>query len=523
MSSQVYFGKCINSTSDAQVKEVTMVDMPDKFNEGDLLAVFFTNRNTAAAPSIKIVTGSTQQEVSTADDIGIFIKSHDVDVDKEGLWGNGETVLFCFVQNPEGTQGEEGEEGIIYLELIGKLQASNEDYGIVKLNGIAETQSFEDWLNDDDTTDDYNSAISVATLKSFVNALLKPQETTPGGDDSGDTPAAIQLGLLWEPNAELGEDLTSLGLLSLSSTGQMVSIGIPSNVLNPPNEITYTGQLRNNGSAGTDVDGEPYITRNIPNDLFFVAGDEITPSTSPRTFEAGNGIALGNPNLSRTETKNGEVVDRPENQLPYHIRFDNDKLVLGYDQGEAFNQVLVRPALNVEGTVTTTNTIDASAQINGTRIYGGSSKPTWAGADEPDNYSSATIISEGDIYEQNDLLKNRYSPKLKTMTLVSDVISIPFNRMARFKISWPTSAETTNWKPIGIIGYNIDAVDTQNPNDGLWSNVWELFVVYDNQDHNLADGKINDVQAAIMNLHPSKSLKIKLKVRLLCMRTDIGE
>ena len=212
MSNQVYFGKCINSAKDAQVKEVTMVNMPDEFNEGDLLAVFFTNRNVAATPSIKIVTGSTQEEVSTADDEGILIKSHDLDVDKEGLWGDGETVLFCFVKVDE----------VIYLEIIGKLQASKDDCGIVKLES-SKTDNLANWVankgNDDDKT-----TVNTATIKALMQPLFNVQQS------SEETPQALPvLSLNWKPAS--GEDLTSLGDLSLTIGTNSVSIQIPSYVL----------------------------------------------------------------------------------------------------------------------------------------------------------------------------------------------------------------------------------------------------------------------------------------------------
>ena len=487
MSSQVYFGKCINSTSDAQVKKVTMVDMPDKFNEGDLLAVFFTNRNVAAAPSIKIVTGSTQEEVSTADDAGIFIKSHDVDVDKEGLWGDGETVLFCFVKV----------DAVIYLEIVGKLHASTTDYGIVKLEA-SEIDNLANWVaskgNDDDKT-----TVNTATIKALMQTLFNVQESSE--ETSQALPA---LSLNWEPTS--GEDLTSLGDLSLTNGTNSVSIQIPSYVLERPEEITHTGQLINNGNGGPDGDfdesGNPYITCHVPENLFFIPGDEITPETSPRSFLPGNGIALEHSNLSRIIEKEGVQEDKAENLIPYHIRFDKDKLVLGYNGGENFNKVLIRPALNVEGTITTTGAITCGSNITANTITG------------------TNLVSTNAITEKNELLQNRYSGKLKTMTLVSNAVVINVKKMLRIKIPWPSNASTQNWKPIGIVGHNVDAVDTNNNADGLWSNIWELFVIGSGTANNV-EGKENDIQVAITNVHPTKSINVKIRVRVLCVRTDI--
>lgn len=490
MSNQVYFGKCINSARDAQVKEVTMVNMPDKFNEGDLLAVFFTNRNVAATPSIKFVTESTQQEVSVADDEGILIKSYDVDVEKEGLWGDGETVLFCFVQRSD-------DSGILYLEIVGKLHTSTTDYGIVKLEA-SETDNLANWVASNGEDDD-KTTVNTATIKALMQPLFNVQES------SEETPQALPtLSLNWEPVS--GEDLTSLGDLSLTNGTNSVSIQIPSYVLERQEEITHTGQLINNGNGGPegsiDDSGDPYITHHISTDLFFIPGDEVSPETSPRSFLPGNGIALEGSNLSRTIETEGVQEDKAENLIPYHIRFDKDKLVLGYNGGENFNKVLIRPALNVEGAITTTDAITCGSDITANTITG------------------TNLVSTNAITEKNELLQNRYSGKLKTMTLVSNAVVINVKRMLRIRIPWPSNASTQNWKPIGVVGHNVDAVDTNNNSDGLWSNIWELFVIGPGTANNV-EGQENDIQAAITNVHPTKSINVKIRVRVLCVRTDI--
>ena len=103
--------------------------------------------------------------------------------------------------------------------------------------------------------------------------------------------------------------------------------------------------------------------------------------------------------------------------------------------------------------------------------------------------------------------------------------------MLRVRVLWPSNTYTQNWKPIGVVGYNVDAVDKKNSTDGWWSNIWELFVIQDgslsdphNTSNNIKEslgGKTGDIQAAITNVHPTKSLQVKLRVRVLCVRTDI--
>ena len=508
MSNNVYFGKCISSGSGDEKKIVYMKEMPEQFNEGDLLAVFFTNKNTHETPSIVFRIGSTQQEVSVADDEGIPIKSYDIEVEKEGLWGAGETVLFCFVQRPDN--------GILYLELIGKLQASNTDYGIVKLNGISENQTLESWLKADAVDDDYKAAINTATVKALIKALFAIQDE----DEEEEQP--ISFGLQWIRNPALTEELFPLGDLSLGNSSTSVSIGIPKNLITQE-QIQYTGQLINNGMDGThnpdeeDYLVEPFLTRHIPNDLFFEPGDEIEPVTVPRSYLPGNGIALEGADLSRTEPgeTEGEVVDKPEDTIPYHIRFDKDKLVLGHNDSADFNKVIIRPALEVDGPTTTSGTIDANSEINGTRLYGGSSKPNWTPTGGQDNYKSATIVSQGDIYEKNDLLKNRYSSKLKVFAMTSDGQTIPSKTYKRYRLRWDKVSGRSGWQPIGIVGYNANSMDVKNSSDVTWANVWELFVIGPNT-HNNVSGVNNDIQVAITNLNTSKSIEVNIIVYVLC-------
>lgn len=542
MSNNVYFGKCISSGSDAQKKIVYMKEMPEQFNEGDLLAVFFTNKNTHETPSIVFRIGSTQQEVSVADDEGIAIKSHDIDTYPEGLWGAGETVLFCFVQRPnissnddESEENENEEElqsqGVLYLEIIGKLQASDVDCGIVKLNGIQKTDTLEDWLKDDDTEDDYTSAINTATIK----ALIKNLYSIPEEEEEQPLPA---LGLQWIQQG--GDDLVSLGDLALTNGTGAIQIGIPRQLLGT--KVTHTGQLYNNGNGGPngDIDetGEPFITRYVPDDLFFIPGDEITPAQTPRAYLPGHGIALEGADLTRIKPKEGgaegETEEKNEATIPYHIRFDKDKLVLGHNDSADFHKVIIRPALEVDGPTTTNGTIDANSEINGTRLYGGSSKPNWTPTGGQDNYKSATIVSQGDIYEKNDLLKNRYGGKLKVVLAYSgnnsttnDPITITKDTFHRFKISYTPGS---NWRPIGIVGYNIDSATTANRKDLSWANVVECFLVnqenvYDTingintlirpkTDSNV--GRTNDIEMAIYNMNTSKSIQIRVKVYVLC-------
>ena len=462
MSNNIYFGKSITGSA-ISVKEVGLITAPtDRFNEGDLLAVYFESGNTASEPSISF------DPISVADDEGRSIKTQDVRVDSN-VWNDGEVVLFCLVYDTTSSD----EPG--YWEAIGKIHASGENCGITKLDGIASDDSIESWLNNGIEAGDYNTAVNVATIKAMMRSLMPPKEDE-------EEVAEIVYGLQWEQNDDLGEQWTSIGNLSLSNTSAGVSIGIPTSLLNRQN-IIFTGQLVNNGMDGTnDPDNpdpelppiEPFLTRYIPNDLFFVPGGteeqgEETPITI--TYLPGNGIALQNTNLSRSIENNGVLEPRAENTLPYHIRFDNDKLVLGFNNGDVFNKVVIRPSLEVEGNSNISGNVTASGTIQGNILR--ATSPA----------GSTSIIATGNISEAGGLLKNRYSSILMVGSVTSAAQNISANGNVRFLVTCP-SATTANWEPVGVVGYNVDGVDTSSPNDALYANVWECFMIGPGTDNN---------------------------------------
>lgn len=521
MSNNIYFGK---STTDSatSVKKVGLTTAPtDKFNQGDLLAVYFESGNTASEPSISF------DPISVADDEGRSIKTQDVRVDSN-VWNDGEVVLFCLVYDTTESNSDDAtdiEDTIEsddtsnyktpgYWEAIGKIHASGENCGITKLDGIASDDSIESWLNNEITTNDYNTAINVATVKAMMRSLVPPKEDKEDEENEEDEEevAEVVYGLQWKQNDDLGEQWTSIGNLSLSNTSAGVSIEIPSELFNRQN-IIFTGQLVNNGMDGTNDPTnpdpelppiEPFLTRYIPNNLFFVPGGteeqgEETPTTI--TYLPGNGIALQNADLSRSIENNGVLEPRAENTLPYHVRFDNDKLVLGFNNSDVFKKVVIRPSLEVEGNSNISGNVTASGTIQGNILK--ATSPA----------GSTSIIATGNISEAGSLLKNRYSSILMVGSVTSAAQNISANGNVRFLVTCP-SATTANWEPVGVIGYNVDGIDTNNPNDALYANVWECFMIGPGTDNN-KNGSNGQIQVAIKNINTSKGIKVRIKLNVL--------
>ena len=276
MAVRTYYGTCKTASGESEKKvyvpdlDLTVGNNGFNFQEGDLLVVFFAQTNTISGPSIVVYIQDPEVETSTTSDIGKYIKSLDVEANMENAWAAGETVIFAYTQ--------QSTSGTYYWELINANHASIETYGDTKLFD-------EDNLNNllAGTYDgEQDIALTPNTLKKFYDLLQGQEDESP-------------LGLKWTPYEE-GE-AQNLGVLSLSndSNGVMLTYPIETKIqeyINQNPTITHTGQLVNNGNGGGEGheldEAEPFITRIIPNDLYF--GNEKglyygIPNTNPESQE----------------------------------------------------------------------------------------------------------------------------------------------------------------------------------------------------------------------------------------------
>ena len=91
---------------------------------GDILIVYFKYNNTNNAPRILLRYKDSAQEENIISDTGNYIRTQaGVNIDKKGLWADGETLIFSYVEFVR----------VGYWYLMNSSFASENQYGNVKL------------------------------------------------------------------------------------------------------------------------------------------------------------------------------------------------------------------------------------------------------------------------------------------------------------------------------------------------------------------------------------------------------
>lgn len=400
---RVYYGTCKSGSEDSNKKvyvpDLDIIDDNFNFNEGDLLIVFFAQKNNVEEPSIIIYNQDPEQESSTTIDSGKYIKTLDVEAGLADAWDVGETVIFVYTQQDTSDS--------YYWELIDAAHATTDVYGSTKLFDLTNLNSL---LEGNYMGDAENEALTPAALKKFYDLL--------NGED-----LESDLGLQWTPDESISEyETQSLGKLSLSNSTEGIEITYPINALiqeRIPIVPTHTGQLVNNGNGGgegheTDA-SEPFITREVPNNLYFVNG---------------SGLKTGNPNSSQSR-----------------ITFDSDKTVI-----DAATGIQLQKPTSVNGTLTATGNISTSAYVYGGTLYEGKVPGT-------NNWWS---------------LRDKYSAKLEVFSKNTGDFKVSTNNTIKHKT---LSITRSGYVPIGVVGYNINFSGSKETVDARYANLWECFII----------------------------------------------
>lgn len=473
-----FYGYCTSYSEGAYNVNVQDKDIKN-INRGDLLTVFFAIAQTKGKSiRLKLDFNDTEQEMSTADDTGIFVKT--LDIETKGLdqgWDSGETVIFCYTQRGQGPEH--------YWELVDSAPATTKIYGVTKLFDV---NNLEKVLGGDENYND--DVLTPETLKKFFDKLK--------GEEEEEQPSSL-IGLKWEPNSEI-QDNEFLGTLSLDNGSTPISIKYPltqtiQNFLSEFNEKEYTGQLINNGNGdgsgteeGKSLSGEPFITRIIPDNLYF-------SSNTGLYYDSGNSIPL-NGNASK-EAQRIILNNVPDNSI------NENFLLLGCGN---VTKVKINPGLeiagntNITGKLTTTGTIDASsAQI---KTLG--------------DVKGATL--HGNIIYENTTngfkpLSQIYSKELFTVTHKISNIKIG---KATYKTNQEFLVPTTckingvniSCRPLGVVGYNIST-----PTNGYGASYCMLFALmfYEKKGDEYKPRVIYNVR----NTHTTKEVTVDLELKIL--------
>lgn len=420
MAKRVYYGTCATAAGTTAKKvyipDMDLAERDFNFEKGDLLVVFFAQTNTANSPSITVYLQDTEHETSTVIDSGKLIKSLDIESNMARAWAAGETVIFAYTQKST--------TDTYYWELIDGAHATTTVYGDTKL---FDDSRFTTWIGQPEADVDSQIALTPNTLKKFFE-LLKTQ-----AEDESEEEVEVPLGLKWTPY-ESGT-AQKLGTLSLSNntTGVMLTYPVEAKIAqylnnNPP--ITHTGQLINNGNGTTqnptDPNTEPFITRAVPDDLYFGNGNSLrygTPSSSKVRIILNNG---------------------------------NNKIVIGDSADNTLAGIVINKPTNIVGNTSITGQLTA----------------TTASA------SSVGITTNGIVQEKGVALSERYSPQLKVVKYTHQPAEIIKGSVSRqgdsTHIHVPVN-DQTGWTAIGIVGYNMNYANAARQ-EAYLAHMWECYI-----------------------------------------------
>lgn len=400
MATRTYYGTCKTGRAEVEkrvyVPDTDLEDSNFNFEEGDLLVVFFAQTNTVNAPSIVIYNQDPEIETSTTDDLGHYIKSLDVEANMENAWAAGETVIFAYTQQDTA--------GPYYWELVDGAHATTETYGSTKLEGD-EDKPYLSWQ---------------------LDSQIEQSEQTTG----------------------------TLGTLSLNNGTASVSIPY---VLPPtPETITHTGQLFNNGNGTkpnnlTDENTEPFITRVVPNNLYFGIGHGLSYGTV-------GGISEGTGNANRI------ILNDNTNDLAI----------------TSSRYIKLQKPTYITGNTTIAGALSATV----------------------DSTSKPGITTNGIIQEKNTPLTQRYSPLLKVFKFSVSTGTIKPGKSFSHN---ETNVAKTNWTPLCVVGYNLNYVNKNSTDDPKFANVWECYLKLDSNGN-----PTTTVETSVYNISTTQTIQVEL-------------
>ena len=436
---RVFYGTCKSGKNESEkrvyVPDLDVIDENFDFEEGDLLAVFFAEENQVDTPSIVVYSQDTEQEVSTTNDSGKFIKSLDVEAGMTGAWAAGETVIFVYTQQETSST--------YYWELVDAAHATFDLYGNTKL---FDDSDFINWIAEDEDEKDSTIALTPNTLKKFWNLLngksSQPDPTPEPSPEPSPEPTPViepPLGLKWTPSEEISQyEVQPLGILSLTNNTDGVEITYPINSIIQKyiyevesNIVTHTGQLFNNGNGKegeggqTDETADPFITKMVPDNLY---------------FNNGNGLYY----------QNGEIA------VPRFILNDeNNRIVIGNKTDDTLSGIYIAKPVDIDGNTIIRGTLNTKGAIT---------------AEGGNTISTAGNVVGGVVYEGDLPLKKKYSGLLAIGTVVSSPYTIGAGKTVQHQL---LSTQTpAGYEPLGILGYNINYAGS-NAADGRFANLWE--------------------------------------------------
>ena len=443
MAKRVFYGTC-SSGAAVENKLVTLTDTEVsveenfQFKDGDLLTVSFLYMNTAKSPTLVIRNGDTNINTSTTIDSGHFIKTLGVKTDCEGLWDDGETITFCYVKDYSAQPTE-----VYYWTAVDSGKATNNIYGITRLEYVDDTE-FQNWLKVIDDDEDYNTALAPAMLKKLFLGLINDPSQQEYDEQGQPQPSLLpNFNLTWKtelngrkvPSGEGSDQEDILGYLSLYKD-EDDSGNYPSTIVSFPLETFLrdlipsgempdsTSDLINDGPDPTNDNnntewGSYYITNVIAGPLYF-----------PNTIE-------------------GDLIE-------------NEEFIIPNDEN---GRTSIPRNLYIGGNVEINGSVKANSGIIDNTLSAGNTTVRQLTSNGIINVTGHNITNGGKIYgselfEDNTSLKNKYSKILQITDKSMKKIKIPKGEDCGHRYCQIRRVDDSNWKPIGIVGYNIDEYET---------------------------------------------------------------
>lgn len=255
----------------------------------------------------------------------------------------------------------------------------------------------------------------LSNSQTYYWALVNPQEEEEEEESSTN--------LTWEPISS--EILDTLGTLTCNEASIDITFPLETTIRSYiPNiqQVERTSQLINNG--GPDGGGEPFITKYVPEDLYF------------------------------NNSRGLSYVDSNDNVHPYIILNDElNRLVIGDNsENSALNNIYLKNATIIDGHVFVVND---------------------------------HIVSAKRYIEDNVFLDRKYSTILEVKLHTSPIMTIGVGQFGPDPLNHPYRESLAtllgnDYEAIGIVGYNFDFAG-EDINDASYGNLWECHLVEVNE------------------------------------------
>lgn len=541
----LFYGVSTTAADTAQKEVVIYNPLQDEIVPGDLLAVYFSDGNIEESPTL-IINGISSsngenEQGALAEDEGVIIKTRNVEEEVDYMWQAGEVCIFALVSQQTNTdiiqsyespsQSVSSANDALYYMLIRGSRAGSEYYGLTKLfiddfgQGHA-YNSFQDWLADDEASEDKTTAATPFLLKQLSEFLIGKISISSEEEESETQSPFIS----YISDAAV-EDGILIGTLKVGDVEYQVKIPNVFNIYNRTSQFLNDADIVPNQGAyihNRIIANDPisvgtfFITNVIDNNLYL-----YKPNSQTGIYIANPVLAGENSNI-QSPVEGGmvanELLVREQNESlytsfnrgfpndplyiygkPIHIYADTLSPIFTFNEDKNISTIPVQATEFFENGVSLKSKYAHNLVIKRVRLGYGPSDKANIGSDTKISYS---------IYENDTWVKkgSHYPISVDKTSNVRCWHQIQFNE--------PNSS--IKYRPLGVVGYDISyASSTTGYYDGTASkptygtssdpafvSIWEL-VVTDVVDNSAV------IYCAIRN-YKSTAIKVIIDINVLC-------